>query len=86
MTLEEKIGLYMAEVIMDLEAEESVKVQEHVEIDKNIDFGIGLDIGINVEDITSEVITGFIDAFNEDELNLDPTLYSFQEEDIELLK
>ena len=84
--LEEKIGLYMAEVIMDLEAEESVKVQEHVEIDKNIDFGIGLDIGINVEDITSEVITGFIGAFNEDKLNLDPTLYSFQEEDIELLK
>jgi hypothetical protein len=79
--LEEAIGLYMAEVIMELEEEDQVKVKEHVEIDPNIDFGIGLDAGLNVEKITSKVIERFIKDFNEDTLSLDKTLYSFQTED-----
>ena len=83
--LEEEIGLYMAEVIMDMEAEESVKVQEHVDIDKNIDFGIGLDIGLNVQEINPAIISDFIVNFNEDTLKLDETLYSFQE-DLEITK
>ena len=81
--LEEEIGLYMAEVIMELEAGEEVKVCEHVEIDKNIDFGIGLDIGLQVEEVNSEIITEFVNNFNEDTLELDKTLYSFQDEDLE---
>ena len=79
--LEEEIGLYMAEVIMELEEEDQVKVKEHVEIDPNIDFGIGLDAGLNVEEITPRVIEKFIKDFNEDTLSLDNTLYSFQMED-----
>jgi len=75
----------MAEIIMQLEADESVKVREHVEIDKNINFGIGLDIGLNVEEITPKVITDIILNFNEDTLKLDDILYSFQDEDVELL-
>ena len=81
--LEEEIGLFMAEVIMELEEEDQVKVKEHVEIDPNIDFGIGLDAGLNVEKITSKVIEKFIKDFNEDTLSLDKTLYSFQMEDEE---
>jgi hypothetical protein len=84
--IQEEIGLYMAEVIMELEAEESVKVNEHVEIDKNIDFGIGLDIGLNIEEIDIKSITKFIMNFNDDSLKLDQTLYSFQEEDLEIAK
>jgi len=83
--IEEEIGLYMAEIIMQLEADESVKVREHVEIDKNINFGIGLDIGLNVEEITPKAISDIILNFNEDTLKLDDTLYSFQDEDVELL-
>ncbi|HMP99458.1 MAG TPA: hypothetical protein PKC24_06720 [Cyclobacteriaceae bacterium] len=79
-SLEEEIGLYMAEVIAELEEEEEVKVKEHVELDEHIDFGVGLDIGLNVEKITPEVIESFIVQFNEDKLELDPTLYSFQNE------
>ncbi|HMI68171.1 MAG TPA: hypothetical protein VK517_19155 [Cyclobacteriaceae bacterium] len=79
--LEEEIGLYMAEVIMELEEEDQVKVKEHVEIDPNTDFGIGLDAGLNVEKITPRVIEKFIKDFNEDTLSLDRTLYSFQMED-----
>ncbi len=79
--LEEEIGLYMAEVIMELEEEDQVKVKEHVEIDPNTDFGIGLDAGLNVEKITPRVIEKFIKDFNEDTLSLDSTLYSFQLED-----
>lgn len=75
---EEEIGLYMAEVIMELEEEEAVKVQEHVDMDNHVDFGIALDIGLHVETITSEIIEKFITDFNTDNLQLDDTLYSFQ--------
>ncbi|WP_421976318.1 hypothetical protein [Roseivirga seohaensis] len=76
--LEEEIGLYMAEVMEELEEEDAVKVQEHVDIDENIDFGVGLDVGLNVEKITHEVIEKFIKDFTNDTLELDPTYFSFQ--------
>jgi hypothetical protein len=75
---EEEIGLFMAEVIMELEEEETVKVKEHVDLDSNVDFGVALDIGLHVEKITPSVIENFIHQFNSDTLNLDETLYSFQ--------
>lgn len=82
--LEEEIGLYMAEVIMELEEEGSVKVKENLEIDPNVEFGVSLDGCIHVEKITPKVIEKFIRDFNEDNLRLDDTLYSFQTEDEEL--
>ena len=75
---EEEIGLFMAEVIMELEEEESVKVKEHVDMDVHVDFGIALDIGLHVEKITPRLIEKFIKDFNNDALQLDTTLYSFQ--------
>src|SRR5690606_38351812 len=36
--VDEEIGLYIAEVIAELEEEESVKVKEHVDMDINTDF------------------------------------------------
>ncbi len=80
--LEEEIGLFIAEVIMELEEEESVKVKEHVDLDVNTDFGIALDVGINREKITDADIAKFIRDFNEDTLDLDENLYSFQTEDL----
>ncbi len=76
--LEEEIGLFMAEVITELEEEDEVKVTEHVEIDSNIDFGIGLDVALNVPEITDEIITKFVQDYNEENLKLDITAYSFQ--------
>ena len=81
--LEEEIGLYMAEVMMELEEEEAVKVREHIEFDPHIDFGIGLDVGLNVEKITQQVIEKFIKDFNEENLKLDPAEYAFQSEEDE---
>jgi len=75
---EEEIGLYMAEVIMELEEEETVKVQEHVDMDTHVDFGIALDIGLQTETITPEVVEKFIKDFNNDNLQLDDTLFSYQ--------
>lgn len=75
---EEEIGLFMAEVILELEEEESVKVNEHVDMDIRADFGISLDIGLHVEKITPQIIERFIRDFNTDSLQLDSTLYSFQ--------
>jgi len=73
----------MAEVIMSLEEEEAVKVKEHVDMDANADFGVSLDVGVHVDKITPKVIEKFIKDFNEDNLTLDDTLYSFQTQDQE---
>ncbi|MBX2966682.1 MAG: hypothetical protein KF845_11080 [Cyclobacteriaceae bacterium] len=81
--VEEKIGLFMAEVIMELEEDGQVKIKEHVDMDRHVDFGIALDIGLHTESITPVVIEKFIRDFNEDALNLDPTLYSFQTKGME---
>lgn len=82
-SLEEEIGLYMAEVMMELEEEETVKVTEHIEVDPNIDYGIGLDVALNVDKITPKVIEKFIKEYNEENLKLDQTHYSFQSEEDE---
>jgi hypothetical protein len=81
--LAEEIGLFMAEVIMELEEEETVKVKEHIELDSNSEFGVSMDIGLHVEKITAKTIEKFIKEYNEDSLKLDETLYSFQTEDQE---
>lgn len=78
---EEEIGLYMAEIMMNLEDEGEVKVQEHLELDTNVDFGIGLNAALNVDTITPEVISKFIKDYNEDMLQLDDTFYTFQMKD-----
>jgi hypothetical protein len=83
--LEEEIGLFMAEVIMELEEEETVKVKEHVDMDAHSPFGVSLDAGLHVEKITPKVIEKFIRDFNEDTLQLDKTLYSFQTQDEETM-
>jgi hypothetical protein len=80
---QEEIGLYIAEVIMELEEEEAVKVKEHVDMDPNTDFGVALDIGFHVEKITPREIEKFVRDFNEDNLQLDESFYSFQTQDIE---
>ncbi|UII25231.1 hypothetical protein LVD15_18225 [Fulvivirga maritima] len=85
-SMEEEIGLFMAEVITELEEEGEIKVQEHVEIDPNVNFGVGLDAGLNVDQITPSVISKFVKSYNEDSLKLDQTMYSFQTEDEEMVK
>jgi hypothetical protein len=80
--LEEEIGLFIAEVIMELEEEEAVKVKEHVDMDPNTDFGVSLDIGFHLEKVTAKDIDNFIRNFNEDTLDLDETMYSFQMQDV----
>lgn len=76
--LEEEIGLFMAEVITELEADDEVKVTEHIEVDPKIEFGVGLDVALNVQTIDNEIISKFVTDYNEDSLELDTTAYSFQ--------
>uniref|UniRef100_UPI004047DEC7 hypothetical protein n=1 Tax=Algoriphagus sp. TaxID=1872435 RepID=UPI004047DEC7 len=80
---EEEIGWFITELIMEMEEEESVKVQEFIDLDTNHDYGVGLDVSLNVEQIDEEVIIKFIQEFNDDTLVLDDTLYSFMTEDEE---
>lgn len=79
--LEEEVGLFMAEVILELEEEESIKVREHVDQDIKAEFGISLDVGLNRDKITDGIISKFVTDFNDDTLSLDDTLYSFQSQD-----
>ncbi|BDD09972.1 hypothetical protein FUAX_24040 [Fulvitalea axinellae] len=81
--LEEEIGLFMAEVIMQLEEEDDIKVSEHVEIDNRAEYGVALDASLNVEEVTDKVIASFVKDYNEDSLKLDKTLYSFETEEDE---
>jgi hypothetical protein len=81
---EEEIGLFITEIIMELEEEEEVKVQEFIDMDTNHDYGIGLDAALNVDHINDRVIEQFVKEFNEDTIELDDTLYAFQSEDEEL--
>jgi len=82
--LDEEIGLYMTEVMMDLEEEESVKVQEYLELDDRVDYGVSINAAINVDDIDEKVVTKFVNDYNSDTLVLDDTFYSFQSEDEEM--
>jgi hypothetical protein len=84
--LEEEIGLYMAEVMMELEEEGEVRVSEFIDIDPNLDFGIGLDAALNVDEISDKVISTFVKEYNDDTLQLDSTSYTFQSEDEEIIK
>src|SRR5690606_31916799 len=80
---EEEIGWFITEIIMEIEEEESVKVQEFVDVDTHHDFGIGVDAALNVDHIDDIVISNFIKEFNEDTLELDDTMYTFQSEEEE---
>jgi len=82
--LEEEIGLYMAEVMMELEEEGEVKVKEHVDLDLHHECGIGLDVGLHIDKVTPQIIESFIRDFNADKLVLDPGYYSFQTQTEEL--
>lgn len=75
---EEEIGLFMAEVIMELEEEGAIKVKEHIDKDLNVDFGIALDVGLHLEEVNERTIERFIKEFNDGTLVLDETLYTFQ--------
>ncbi len=76
--LEKEIGIYIAEVMVELEEEGEVKVMEHVDLDTSHEFGVGVDGGLNVDRLTPELITRFVSDFNADTLKLDDSLYSFQ--------
>lgn len=78
---EEEVGLFITELIMEMEDDETVKVQEFVDLDTNHTYGLGLDAALNVEIITEKVIAKFIEEFNNDTLILDDTYYTFQSED-----
>lgn len=78
---EEEIGWFITEMIMEIEEEESVKVQEFVDIDTHHDYGIGVDVALNVDHIDDALIQKFILEFNDDTIQLDETMYSFQSEE-----
>ena len=78
---EEAIGLYMAEVIIDLQEEEVVKVKEHIDYDLSEENAIGLGVGLHRESISAKTIEEFIAQFNSGKVMLDDTWYTFHQEE-----
>jgi hypothetical protein len=76
--IDEEVEEFKAEIMDELEEEESVKVREEVVLDTDFEYGIGLEVSLNVDEITEEVIDKFVKDFNNGTLNLDPTMYSFR--------
>jgi hypothetical protein len=79
--LEEEIGIFITETMLDLEEEESVKVKEHMELDEELEARVGIDVCLNVDKVTPAVVEKFISDFNAGQLRLDPTLYSFESDE-----
>lgn len=82
-TEEEEIGWFITEMIMDMEEEGAVKVQEFLDLDTHHDYGIGLDAALNLESLDEKAIEDFVEAYNEDSLELDDTFYTFESEEEE---
>lgn len=77
----EEVELFKAEIMDELEEEESVKVREEVVLDTDFEYGIGLEASLNVDEITEEVIDEFVKDYTSGNLKLDPTYYSFRHDD-----
>jgi hypothetical protein len=74
---EEEMGFYLAEIMMELEDEELVKVVEHLEITDDSDVTVGFEASLKVEKITSDIIEKLVMSFKTSELRLDTTHYTF---------
>lgn len=81
--MEEEVGLFIADVVMELQEEGSIKVREYTEVVEDAEFGIGLDVALHRDRITPQVIEKFVADYNNEALVLDDTLYSFQTEEEE---
>lgn len=82
----EEIWEQKAEIIAEMEAENSIRVQEFMEFDDDFEEGneiVLLTVSLNVDEINEELITNFVTKFQQNNLQLDPNLYSFslEEED-----
>ncbi len=79
--LEDEIGMFITETMLDLEEEEAIKVKEYMEIDEELEARVGIDVCLNVDKITPDVVEKFIQDFASGDMQFDPTLYSFESDD-----
>ncbi|MCU0438806.1 MAG: hypothetical protein MUC49_12970 [Raineya sp.] len=82
----EEILEHKAEIIAEMEAEESLKVQEFIDFDDDFEEGnqiVLLTVSLNIDEINEEEIEKFVKSFNDNTFKLDENLYSFslEEED-----
>jgi hypothetical protein len=68
---------YFDFLLAELEEDDFVKVQEFVQIDNTVEFGVSIDACLNIEEVTDEAITKFVNDFNSGKLKLDDSEYSF---------
>ncbi|MFO0267671.1 MAG: hypothetical protein ACK51D_12080, partial [Cyclobacteriaceae bacterium] len=76
--LDAQVAEALAEVMVELQEEEEVKVQEFIEEDLEHEWGLGIDAALNVPVISPTQIQRFIDRYRAADTRTDPDLYSFQ--------
>lgn len=76
--LDAQVAEALAEVMVELQEEEEVKVQEFIEEDVEHEWGLGIDAALNVPVISPTQIQRFIDRYRAGDTDTDPDLYSFQ--------
>lgn len=79
----EEIDLLVQEYAEELEEDESVTVAESLEEDLGFEYGIGLEVVLNVDEINDQVISKFINEFNNGTFELDTTQRSFKHQEDE---
>ena len=67
----------LEDIVAEIEDAGEIQVQEFVELDESVDYGIGINVCLNLLEVTDQDIEDFVDQINKDELELDPTAYSF---------
>lgn len=77
----EEISLFLAEKVEELEGEGEIKVREFMDRREIAPDVFEIEIALHVPVITQAVIDSVTAALQNDRVNLDPTLYSFQVEE-----
>lgn len=80
---DDEVELLIVEFMEEIMEDESIKAKESITIDDTIEFGIGIEVILNVEEITPEIMSDFINQYNQGTVKLDDTYYSFAYDDDE---
>ncbi|NMM49321.1 hypothetical protein [Marinigracilibium pacificum] len=73
----EEIEMFLTEVMDQIEEDGEIQVSEHV-FEENEDGVLMVEAGLNMPEVTETEIMNFINNFNNDNLSLDDSLYSFE--------
>ncbi|MCX2742229.1 hypothetical protein OO013_00050 [Mangrovivirga sp. M17] len=73
----EEIEMFLTEVMDQIEEDGEIQVSEHI-YEEYEDEVLMVEAGLNIPEVSESEIVNFINKFNNDEISLDDSLYSFE--------